>query len=137
MLAARAARDILVLMRRPPDTPNAAGHGIEVSPRGDGWAVWRVGRSRTAATYPTQDEATRAARILTQAKGGRLVVRGRDGRSRESYILGREAFEKISAVEGIRIDAGMKRDLREARDRYASADQARRAIAAKYGPAEG
>ncbi len=55
------------------------------------------------------------------------------GRSGESFTLGRLAFEKISAVEGIRLTAEMKRDLRRSAEETATPDAARQQLAAKYG----
>lgn len=55
------------------------------------------------------------------------------GRSGQNFTLGRLAFEKISAVEGIRLTPEMKRDLRRSAEEAATPDAARQRLAAKYG----
>ncbi len=70
---------------------------------------------------------------MVGAKGGEVRVQGRDGRWRESFTVGRDPFEKISAVEGIQISGEMKRDLRAFDRKTLSADEQRRVVLAKYG----
>lgn len=56
-----------------------------------------------------------------------------DDRVENGFTLGRQAFEMISAVEGIRLTRAMKRDLLDARAQARSAEEARSLLAAKYG----
>ena len=51
------------------------------------------------------------------------------------FKVGRRAFEKISAVEGIHLSAEMVRDFDEFDRKGLSADARRKAIARKYGAA--
>jgi len=55
--------------------------------------------------------------------------------SASRYTLGRHAFARISAVEGIRLTPAMDRTLREFDEKHLSGDERRRAIARKYGKA--
>jgi hypothetical protein len=52
---------------------------------------------------------------------------------RKGFTLGRADFEKISAVEGIRYPAEMKRTFRQLDKQGASPAQRRQVIARKYG----
>jgi len=49
------------------------------------------------------------------------------------FVLGRDSFARISAVEGIRLTREMKRDLREFDRKGLSSAERRRAIMKKYG----
>ena len=49
------------------------------------------------------------------------------------FVLGRDSFARISAVEGIHLTREMKRDLREFDRKGLSATERRRAIVNKYG----
>jgi hypothetical protein len=49
------------------------------------------------------------------------------------FILGREQFEKISAVEGLHLTREMKRDFREFDRENLSGDERRKRLLAKYG----
>jgi hypothetical protein len=51
----------------------------------------------------------------------------------KAFVLGRSGFEKISAVEGIRFPASLKRTFRDLDRAGASAAERRRAVASKYG----
>jgi hypothetical protein len=51
----------------------------------------------------------------------------------KAFVLGRVGFEKISAVEGIRFPASLKKTFRELDRAGSSAAERRRAIAGKYG----
>lgn len=53
-------------------------------------------------------------------------------RSAKRFTIGRAAFAKISAVEGIQITAAMRADFNEFDRRRLSATERRKAIAAKY-----
>jgi hypothetical protein len=52
---------------------------------------------------------------------------------RAGYTVGRSAFAKISAVEGIELTPNMDADFREFERRKLSPDDRRNAIKAKYG----
>ena len=52
---------------------------------------------------------------------------------RKGFTLGRANFEKISAVEGIRYSADMKKTFRQLEKQGASPAQRRQAMASKYG----
>ena len=109
---------------------------VSVEPLGGQWAVRRAGAARRSGVYATQDEAIRAAEALTRSEGGQLRIDDGDGRVRERFTLGRLAFEKISAVEGIRLSRAMKRDLRRSAE-AATPETARRMLAEKYGRTTG
>lgn len=102
-------------------------------PSGGSWAVKVEGASRPSGHYPTQAEAVEAARELVRAKGGATRVYLSDDRVAESFTLGRQAFAKISAVEGIRLSRTMKQDLADVRANVGSAEEARGVLVAKYG----
>lgn len=100
---------------------------------GTGWIVKKNGSTRAGGTYGTQAEAARAAQDMVRIKGGTVRIQGPDGRSHESFTIGRDGFAKISAVEGIRLSREMKEVLRDF-DRKGLSDYERgRAIARKYG----
>lgn len=109
---------------------------VSVEPRDGQWVVRRAGAARQGDIYATQDEAIRAARALTRPEGGQLLIKDAKGHVHESFTLGRLAFEKISAVEGIRLSRAMKRDLRRSAE-AATPDAARRMLAEKYGSTTG
>ena len=50
----------------------------------------------------------------------------------KGFTLGRAAFEKISAVEGVRLSRSMKDEFRKFDRQGLSADERRRAMARKY-----
>lgn len=54
-------------------------------------------------------------------------------RAAKGYVIGRSAFAKISAVEGIRTTATMEADFREFDRKGLSAEERRKAISRKYG----
>jgi hypothetical protein len=53
-------------------------------------------------------------------------------RSKAGFIIGRAAFEKISAVEGIRLTPAMKKRAAEASNKGLSAEKTREAIIRAY-----
>lgn len=63
----------------------------------------------------------------------RSTVPLREDRVEAPFTLGRQAYEKISAVEGIRLSRDMERDLRDARAEGRSPEEARALLRAKYG----
>ncbi|MPZ20749.1 MAG: hypothetical protein GEV06_22995 [Luteitalea sp.] len=54
-------------------------------------------------------------------------------RKPQAFTLGRDSFDKISAVEGIRLSPEIQEDFREFDQRGLSAHERRRAIVRKYG----
>lgn len=70
--------------------------------------------------YPTRAEAEEAASLAP-------------GLGRVGFILGRDNFEKISAVEGIHLSDEMKRAFRDFDREGISGDERRRALISKYG----
>lgn len=70
---------------------------------------------------------------MLRIKGGALRIQGPDGREHERFTIGRTAFAKVSAVEGIRLSDEMIQDLRDFDRRKLSDDERGRAIARKYG----
>lgn len=70
---------------------------------------------------------------MVQIKGGTVRIQWPDGRSRESFTIGRDGFAKISVVEGLRLSCEMKQDLIDF-DRKGLSDCERgQAIVRKYG----
>ncbi|TGE01902.1 hypothetical protein [Methylobacterium nonmethylotrophicum] len=57
----------------------------------------------------------------------------KSGKQHTKRVLGLEAFEKISAVEGIYLTAEMKRDLLSFEERGMSSEERTQFIAEKYG----
>jgi hypothetical protein len=107
-----------------------------VVPQSSAWALWEEGRARASRVYKTQREAVEAARkLITARNGGDIVVRGRNGRIRgvDTYVLGGDGFDKISAVEGIFLSAEMKRDFRALDGKRLSPEKRREWLIAKYG----
>lgn len=56
-------------------------------------------------------------------------------RASKGYVIGRSAFAKISAIEGISTTAAMEADFREFERKGLSAEERRAAIRRKYGKA--
>ena len=106
---------------------------VHVVPMDGGWQVRREGTGRAAGVYTTQSEATEAAKSALRRSGGELMVQGRNGRIRESMMLGRDSMAKIAAVEGIHLSPASKRTLRELDRTGASSEERRRAIARQFG----
>jgi hypothetical protein len=82
--------------------------------------------------YESQAEATRAAQEKLRAKGGELKVQGRNGRWRESLTIGRNAVEKMNAVEGLYVSGEMQGAFRDFDQKGLSAHERRQAIARKF-----
>jgi hypothetical protein len=59
------------------------------------------------------------------------------GKNDDAFAIGLADFEKISAVEGLRLSAEMKRMFREFDRQNLSAEARRRRIIAKYGKQPG
>lgn len=64
---------------------------------------------------------------MTKSRTGAVKKQGR------GLTLGLGAFEKISAVEGIRLTADMKRDLQALERQRLTAEERTRFISGKYG----
>jgi hypothetical protein len=112
----------------------AAGRNIrDVVRVPGGWTIKDGGSGRASGIYETQAEAERIAKEQVRISGGEVRVETRAGRWRASFTVGRQAYAKISAVEGISLSPDMQRDLRNF-DRKALSDEERRAaIMKKYG----
>jgi hypothetical protein len=93
---------------------------IQVVRTGPGWAVKGTG-IRPARVFPTRAAAERAATRAIQER----QLRG--------FILGRADFEKISAVEGVRVPKEMKVQFRRFDREGASGAERRRVLKDKYG----
>src|SRR5262245_8494620 len=107
-----------------------------VVPQSSAWALREEGSARALRVFKTQREAVEAARKLINASnGGDIVVHGRNGRIRgvDTYALGGDGFDKISAVEGIFLSAEMKRDFRALDGKRLSPEKRREWLIAKYG----
>jgi len=110
---------------------------LSVVPKSQGWAIAGYSSGTTQRSYKTQQEAVAAARKLINAQvGGELVVHGRDGRIRsvDTYALGEDSFDKISAVEGIFLSKEMRRDFSALDREQFSPEKRREWLIAKYGP---
>jgi Uncharacterized protein conserved in bacteria (DUF2188) len=99
-----------------------------------GWAVKPSDGKQPISTHETKAEAVKAAKDVVRAKGGEILVQGRDGRFRESYVIGRVPFTKISAVEGITPTPEARNRAREFDRKELSAEERRRAIIEAYRP---
>ena len=109
---------------------------LSVVPKSPGWAICGSSSGTAQRAYKTQREAVAAARKLIKAKdGGEVVVHGRNGRIRgvDTYVLGGDSFDKISAVEGIFLSEEMKRDFRALDRKRLSPEERREWLIAKYG----
>ena len=82
---------------------NRKNHHLSVVREGGQWLL-RQGE-RSSGRYSTQAEAVRAARDMVSRDGGRVDIHGKNDRVRSTFTLGERSFEKISAVEGVVIDA--------------------------------
>ena len=115
---------------------NHARTRLSVVPKSPGWAICGSSSGIAQRAYKTQREAVAAARKLIKAKdGGEVVVHGRNGRIRgvDTYVLGGDSFDKICAVEGLRLSAEMKKMFREFDRENLSAEARRKRIIARYG----
>jgi hypothetical protein len=62
-----------------------------------------------------------------------MKIGSRKKAQRGGFVLGQKAFEKISAVEGIRLTAEMRRDLKRLDDSRLGTEAERRFLIQKYG----
>jgi hypothetical protein len=68
---------------------------INVTRRGDQWAVIRDGASHARGIYDTQAEAIEHGRARAQTDQTELRIQGRDGRWRDSDSYGRDPAPPI------------------------------------------
>jgi hypothetical protein len=78
-----------------------------------------------------------AKRLAANRRKGRSARGGLDNGNSGAFTIGLAAFEKISAVEGLRLSADMKKMFREFDRQNLSAEARRRRIIAKYGKQPG
>ena len=100
-----------------------------------GWLV-RGLPSGERRVYKTQREAVAAARMLIRPHlGAEIVVHGRDGRIRgvDTFAVGSDSFDRISAVEGIFLSKEMKREFRTFDRKGLSPRERRELLISKYG----
>jgi hypothetical protein len=109
---------------------------LSVVPKSPGWAIQGSSSGTAQRAYKTQREAVAAARKLIKTRdGGEIVVHRRDGRIRgvDTYVLGGDSFDKISALEGIFLSEEMKQDFRALDRKRLSPEKRREWLIAKYG----
>ncbi|MGE0612242.1 MAG: DUF2188 domain-containing protein [Hyphomicrobiales bacterium] len=112
---------------------SGAKQNLYVVPIKGGWAIKTGAGKYPSRVYATQAQAEKAATESLRRNGsGMLRIEGRDGRIRESFVLSRGDFEKISAVEGLSLSSGMKRDFDKLDRRGQSDVQRRKTILRKY-----
>lgn len=104
-----------------------------MSPHGNGWAVSKPDAVEEGNVHPTRSEALRAAEDSLRTQGGKLRIKERGGRWRESFTIGRSGFARISAVEGIRLPSDIEKHLRELDRQGLSPEDRLRAIMHKLG----
>lgn len=73
------------------------------------------------------------SKIKQTSAGSNTPLVSRDGAGRAAFVLGRRAFAKVSAVEGIEVPDHLATALSELAD--ADGDDRRDALAGKYGKA--
>ena len=99
-------------------------------------------KSRRGGSQPTKAEGSphtkaetvMAAKAAVQVKRGAIQNQGRKGQLQESYIIGRDSFAKISAIEGIVPSAEAKGRGAEFDRKGLSSEERRRAIIKAYQP---
>lgn len=80
---------------------NKSSKSYHVISANGGWAVRGEGNIRSTSIHSTQAEAVKAAKNIVKNNGGEVRTHGTDGRIISSYTIGRNQFEKISAIEGM------------------------------------
>lgn len=76
-------------------------HALLVSrSKAGGWSVSRSG-SEPVIMFPTKAAAIKAAQTIVREEGGVLAVRNANGKTANSFTLGRSAMAKLNAVEGV------------------------------------
>lgn len=103
-------------------TPKASDRLIRVN---RGWAVRNPGLQK-GRVYRTKTAALRA--FSKESHEPLSSVRSGGGR----FVVGRNAFAKISAIEGLHLSAEQRRDFREFDRKGFTSEKRRRAIVAKY-----
>lgn len=81
-----SGRALLESNIRSPDEVSMANEKRIVQQRPDGdWEAVKAGHKRASAVAPTQAEVERRAKqIVAKAGGGEVIIKGRDGRIRDS-----------------------------------------------------
>ena len=64
-----------------------------------GWEVRKEGSNRATAQFATKAEAISRAREVSQSSGFELKIHARDGRIRETVVVGRDARTSDSMVQ--------------------------------------
>lgn len=116
----------------PKSSSSRSSARVQVMHGDSGWQV-RDSRSGVSSSYPSQAEATEAARAALRRSGGQLIVHEPDGRIRKSSTLGRKAMALISAVEGIQYSSEVEEMLTDLDRRGASFEERHRQIVAMFG----
>jgi len=97
-----------------------------------GWAVRGSGSKIGRRVCRTKAEAERDAKRIASENTQKLSSSTRSGTQRDVFTVGRNAFAKISAIEGLYLSSDMKRDFREFDQKRLTSDKRRRAIISKY-----
>jgi hypothetical protein len=66
---------------------------VTTDPKG-GWRAEKRGADRASARSDSKREVVKRARELAKAQGGRLVIRGQDGRIQEERSYGAESARR-------------------------------------------
>lgn len=99
----------------------------DVLPSSGGWIV-KGGDAGESGVYLSKSKALGAARGQIEQNGGELRVHDKRGRVHATYTVGRENFEKISAVEGMRPTRDATCRAAEFERKGMTSEQRRRAI---------
>lgn len=103
----------------------------------DGWAVKSTATGRSSSMHSSLGEAIKAAEEAIAATGGELKICSPDGRMRSAYIVGRDPFQKVSAVEGIAPTGAAKARAKQFTQSKLSSEERLRAIIEAYRPGKG
>lgn len=103
----------------------------------DGWAVKSTATGRSSSLHSTLGEAIKAAEEAIAATGGELKIQNGDGRTRSAYVVGRNPFQKVSAVEGIAPSGAAKARAKRFTQSKLSSEERLQAIIEAYRPAKG
>jgi hypothetical protein len=97
-----------------------------------GWVVRGSGPKARRHVYKTKSAAERNAKRKATEKAHMLPSLARNA-EHGRFTVGRSAFAKISAVEGLYLSSDMKRDFRYFDQKGLTGEKRRRAIISKYG----
>jgi hypothetical protein len=103
----------------------------------DGWAVKCTATGRSSSLHSTLAEAIKAAEEAIAATGGELKIHSPDSRTRSAYVVGREPFQKVSAVEGIAPTSAAKARAQRFTQSKLSSEERLQAIIEAYQPDKG